>query len=169
MGAGARIAIAMVLIFAIIMTPIVRITTENKTVELTYGPIALASTAVITYGMFEEMHVGLEDLAGVLKGIVEEGNIPMNVNFFAFLVAIFVSLIYAIPLGAIMGVFSRAGFGLTLAGSIMLLVLLMGTNQEELGGVMYPDYGLFIIMILAILGIVFGGSKKVVIKTESKS
>lgn len=65
----------------------------------------------------------------MLEEFDRSGELPMEVNLLSLLMATIVGLIFAVPIGAILALFSRSGFALALIGSIFLFLILMGAKR----------------------------------------
>jgi len=149
-GRGARIGIAIVLLLTLLVAPVVRIEMHGKIIEVGYGPVSFATGTYLLGTIIGKQRLVSSDLISMLEEFDRSGELPMEVNLLSLLMATIVGLIFAVPIGAILALFSRSGFALALIGSIFLFLILMGAKT------IVPDYGIFLIMILSIIGLVLG-------------
>ncbi|AEC52361.1 hypothetical protein PNA2_1446 [Pyrococcus sp. NA2] len=147
MGRLARIGIAILLILTILVAPVIKLELNEKTYEVPYGPVALASATLLMKSIVRESY---SNLTSLLYDFLKEDYEPLELNMMTLLIITFLGLLFVTPIGAVLALFSRAGFALSLIGSLFMLLLLMTKN-------IVPEYGIFLIMILSILGLALGG------------
>ncbi|MFA4662163.1 hypothetical protein [Pyrococcus kukulkanii] len=147
MGTAARIAIALLLIGALIFVPIATIQIGFKEYQLTYSEVAVLAFTKTMGSIIQE--VTTED---IIPEIFSGTKNKEEVDILMFLFILFMTLMLAAPIGSLVALASRAGFGLVIISMLPVTVYVFNYGT--------PQAGLYIVWGLALLGLAFGGPKK---------
>ncbi|AAL80747.1 hypothetical protein PFDSM3638_03120 [Pyrococcus furiosus DSM 3638] len=166
MGAAERIAFAVLSILIVLVAPFVRVSSEyyDETVTTTYSIINTIGVFVVFGDQITSYDIG--DLYSELRDAEEAKNLPVSVNLLAYFLLLLIGSFFLIPWGTIVAFFSRAGFGMIIGGLLSFLLILRAFYDTPFS--VQPDIGYFLLWIVAILGLIFGKSRKDTTHTKKK-
>ncbi|ASJ17234.1 hypothetical protein A3L04_09220 [Thermococcus chitonophagus] len=147
MGTAARIAIAILLIGALIFVPIATVQVGLRNYQLTYSEVAILAFTKTIGSIIHE--VTAKD---VIPEMFSEVKNREEVDLVMFFFILLMTLLLAAPIGSLVALASRAGFGLVIISMLPVTVYVFNYGT--------PQAGLYIVWGLALLGLAFGGSKK---------
>ncbi|MFA4646493.1 hypothetical protein P8X24_04385 [Pyrococcus kukulkanii] len=147
MGTAARIVIAVLLIGSLVFIPIATVQVNSKEYQLTYSEVAVL---VFTKTMGSIVHeVTTED---IVPQIFSEVKSREEADIILFLFILLMTLLLAAPIGSLVALASRAGFGLVIISMLPVTAYILNYGK--------PEAGLYIVWGLALLGLALGGPKK---------